>query len=246
MTEISYAHAPISVREDLTAAHRRAWHRLAHAGNWWTGAERVAIAAEVRQARHCKLCAVRKNSLSPHTIEGVHDRDSTLPETAVDVIHRVTTDPRRLTKAWFDRTMATRDISDAQYVEIIGEVVAIVSIDSFCWGLGVPLHPLPEPAPGEPSRHRPATARQEAAWVPMIPAADATGTEADLWQVDRTANVIRALSLVPDAVRQLLDLSDAHYIAMENFMDLTWGRSLSRAQTELIAGRVSALRECFY
>jgi hypothetical protein len=28
--------------------------------------------------------------------------------------------------------------------------------------------------------------------------------------------------------------------------DLTHGRSLSRAQMELIAGRVSALRECFY
>lgn len=246
MTEISYAHAPVPVREDLTAAHRRAWHRLAHAGNWWTGAERVAIAAEVRQARHCALCAVRKNALSPHAIEGVHDRASTLPEAAVDVIHRVTTDPRRLTKAWYDRIMATRTISDAQYVEIIGEVVAIVSIDSFCWGLGVPLHPLPEPQPGKPSRYRPATARLEAAWVPMIPAHEAVGAETDLWRVDRTANVIRAMSLVPDAVRQLLDLSDAHYISMENFMDLTWGRSLSRAQTELIAGRVSALRECFY
>ncbi len=59
--------------------------------------------------------------------------------------------------------MTTRDISDAQYVEIISEVVAIVSIDSFCWGLGVPLHPLPEPHPGEPSRYRPAAARQASA-----------------------------------------------------------------------------------
>jgi hypothetical protein len=80
----------------------------------------------------------------------------------------------------------------------------------------------------------------------MIPAPDATGAEADLWRVGQTANVIRALSLVPDAVRQLLDLSAAHYISMDNFMDLTWGRSLSRPQMELIADRVSALRECFY
>jgi len=29
-------------------------------------------------------------------------------------------------------------------------------------------------------------------------------------------------------------------------MDLTAGRSLDRAQIELIAGRVSALNECFY
>jgi len=246
MTEISYARAPVPVREDLTAAHRRTWQRLAQAGNWWTGAERIAIAAEVRQARQCALCAARKTALSPHTIEGTHDRASTLPAAAVDVIHRATTDPRRLTKAWFDKIMATKEISDAQYIEIIGEVVAVVSIDSFCWGLGVPLHPLPEPQPGEPSHYCPVTARQEAAWVPMIPAAEATGAEADLWHVGQTANVIRALSLVPDAVRQLLDLSAAHYISMDNFMDLTWGRSISRAQMELIAGRVSALRECFY
>jgi len=246
MAAISYVTAPVPVRADLLAAHQRTWQRLARAGNWWTGAERVAMAAEVRQARHCALCVERKTALSPHTIEGTHDRASTLPNAAVEVIHRVTTDPSRLTKAWFEKIMVTGELSDAQYVEIIGEVVAVVSIDSFCWGLGVPLHPLPEPEPGEPSRYRPATAVKEAAWLPMIPAHAATGNEADLWQVGRTANVIRALSLVPDAVRQLLDLSAAHYISMENFMDLTWGRSLSRAQTELIAGRVSALRECFY
>lgn len=246
MTALSYARAPVPVREDLTVAHRRTWQRLAQAGNWWTGAERVAIAAEVRQARRCALCTTRKSALSPHAIEGTHDHVSPLAAAAVDVIHRVTTDPRRLTKAWFDKIMATKELSDAQYVEIIGEMVAVISIDSFCWGLGVPFHPLPEPQPGNPSHYRPATARHESAWVPMIPASDATGAEADLWQVDRTANVIRALSLVPDAVRQLLDLSAAHYISMDNFMDLTWGRSLSRAQMELIAGRVSALRECFY
>jgi hypothetical protein len=42
--------ARIHVREDLAAAHDRAWARLARAGTWWTGAERVAIAAEARRA----------------------------------------------------------------------------------------------------------------------------------------------------------------------------------------------------
>lgn len=246
MTEISYANAPVPVREDLTAAHRRAWRRLAQAGNWWIGADRVAIAAEVRHARQCTLCAIRKTALSPYTIAGTHDRVSALPATAIDVIHRVTTDPRRLTKAWFESIMATKEITDAQYVEILGDVVAVVCIDSFCWGLGVPVHPLPYPQAGEPSHYRLTSARPEAAWVPMIPADGATGEEVDLWHFGRTANVFRALSLVPDAVRQLVELNTAHYVAMDNFMDLTWGRSLSRAQMELIAGRVSALRECFY
>ncbi len=247
MTDISYATAPAPVREDLPAAHHRAWQRLAQAGNWWTGAERVAIAAEVRHAWQCPLCKARKAALSPYTIAGTHNCVSTLSEAAVDVVHRVVTDPGRLTQAWFERTMASGEITDAQYVEIIDVVVAVVSIDRFCRGIGVPLHPLPEPEPGEPSRYRPATAQLETAWVPMIPVGGAVGAEADLWDAaGRVGNVIRALSLVPDAVRQLMDLSTAHYVPRDRLMDFAWGRSLSRAQMELIAGRVSALRGCFY
>jgi len=246
MTDISYATAPVAVREDLLAAHRRAWRRLAQAGNWWTGAERVAIAAEVRNAWQCSLCKARKAALSPYTIAGTHECISTLSQSAVDVIHRAVTDPGRLTQAWFERTMASGEITDAQYVEIIDVVVAVVSIDSFCRGIGVPLHPLPTPEPGEPSHYRPATAQLEAAWVPMIPVEGAIGAEADLWSTGRVGNVIRALSVVPDAVRQLMDLSTAHYVPRDRLMDFTWGRSLSRAQMELIAGRVSALRGCFY
>jgi hypothetical protein len=247
MSEISYAKAPVFVREDLPAAHRRAWQRLARPGNCWTGAERVAIAAEVRGAWQCALCKERKSALSPHVINGEHDRVSVLCEIAIDVIHRVVTDSGRLSKAWFDKTMASGEITDAQYVEIVDVVIAVVSIDSFCRGLGVLLHPLPEPLPGEPSRYRPVTAQLESAWVPMIPNGQATGAEADLYAPSgQTGNVIRALSLVPDAVRQLRDLSAAHYFALEEVMDLSKGRSLDRAQMELIAGRVSALRECFY
>lgn len=247
MAEISYATASVPVREDLLAAHRRAWRRLARAGNWWAGAERVVIAAEVRNAWRCPLCKERKAALSPYTIAGAHESVSKLPETAIDVIHRVVTDPGRLTQAWFEKTMTAGEISDGQYVEIIDVVVTVVSIDSFCRGIGVPLHPLPEPEPGEPSRYRPATARPEAAWVPMIPVGGAIGAEADLWDAaGRVGNVVRALSLVPDAVRQLKDLSAAHYVARDHLMDFAWGRSLSRAQMELIAGRVSALRGCFY
>ncbi len=58
--------------------------------------------------------------------------------------------------------------------------------------------------------------------------------------------MIRALSLVPDAVRQLQDLSAAHYLRPAEMIDLTRGRSIDRAQMELVAGRVSALSECFY
>src|SRR5581483_2953833 len=102
-----------------------------------------------------------------------------LPDAAIDAIHRVVTDSGRLTQCWFQQTMASGEITDAQYVEIIDVVVTVVSIDSFCRGIGVPLHPLPEPQEGEPSRYRPATAQLQEAWVPMIPVEGATGAEAD-------------------------------------------------------------------
>jgi alkylhydroperoxidase family enzyme len=245
MSEFSYADAPVAVRADLPEAHRRAWRRLAAPGTWWTGEERVAIAAEARNAARCGLCRRRKAALSPHAEEGEHDGLGALPDAAVDVIHRVVTDPGRLSRAWFEKTLAS-GLSDAQYVEIIGVVVTVVSIDSFCRGLGVPSQPLPGPEPGEPSRRRPPAAGPDGAWVAMIPQGRSAGPDADLLGAGRTPNVMRAMSLVPEEARGLLDLGAAHYLSTERMMDLRAGRALDRAQMELIAGRVSALNECFY
>jgi hypothetical protein len=246
MSDISYAGAPVPVRDDLAAAHRRAWERLAQPGNWWTGAQRVAMGGEIRNAARCALCRERKAALSPYGVAGEHDTVSDLPNAAVDVIHRVVTDPGRLSRKWFDGVLVA-GLSDAEYVEVIGVVVTVFSIDSFCRGLGVDLHPLPAPVEGAPSRYRPASACDEGAWVATIPGTRATGAEKDLYgSAAYAANVIRALSLVPDAVRQLQDLSAAHYLRPAEMIDLTRGRSIDRAQMELVAGRVSALRECFY
>jgi len=83
--------------------------------------------------------------------------------------------------------------------------------------------------------------------VPWVPEGLAKGSEADLYETPRTGNVIKALSLVPDEVRQLKDLSQAHYLGVAEMMDLdTTDRAIDRRQIELVAGRVSALRECFY
>ncbi|MFP6683683.1 MAG: alkylhydroperoxidase-related (seleno)protein, partial [Polyangiaceae bacterium] len=69
------------VREDMLVAYRRAWDRLAEPGTWWTGAERVAIAAESRVAENCEFCERRAEALSPHSETGQHDGPSgeTLP-----------------------------------------------------------------------------------------------------------------------------------------------------------------------
>ena len=170
-----------------------------------------------------------------------------LPPVAIEAVHRIATDPGRLKREWFEALLSS-GLGDAAYVELLGVVVTVVATDSFCRAIGVPLHPLPAPLPGEPTRVRPATACDEGAWVPSIPSGAAGGSEADLYDdlPGPAPNVIRALSLVPDALRTLKDLGGVHYMTTAEMTDLTHGRSLSRAQMELIAGRVSALRECFY
>lgn len=246
---ITYDGAADAVRADLVAAQQRAWERLGRAGTWWSGAQRLAIAAEVRRAAGCALCAARRASLSPYTVAGAHSATPLLPAAAVDAVHRVTTDPGRLTRAWFD-AIVDSGLLDGQYVELLGVVVTVVSIDSFCRGLGVAPHPLPAPQAGEPTRYRPAGLRDDGAWVPMLPNGLRQGPEADLWGDSpggRTGNVIRALSLVPDEVRTLKELSAAHYMTTLEMMDLRAPRgALDRRQVELVAGRVSSRRGCFY
>jgi len=96
--------------------------------------------------------------------------------------------------------MAAGELTDAQYVEIVDVVVVVISIDSFCRGIGVPLHPLPEPEAGEPSRYRPAESRKTDAWVPTLSWGQAGAKEADLVS-GPVSNIRRALTLVPDESR---------------------------------------------
>ncbi len=245
MLYFDYTASSASVSDELVAVHRAFWENLANPGSWWTGAERVAIAAETRRARACSLCRKRREGLSPASVQGEHDHLGALGPAAVDAVHRISTDPGRLTRAWYEQTLAA-GLTDAQYVELLSVLVFVISIDNFNRALGVPLEPLPEARAGGPSRYRPKTARMDGAYVPMIPASDATGAEADLWNKNQTANVIRALSLVPDAVRMLKKLSSAHYIPFEEVVNPRFRRHLDRSQIELIAGRVSVLNECFY
>ena len=249
--EIRYE-AP-GVREDLRAAQGRYWRRLARPGANWSGAERVAIAREARHAPRCEFCGRLRAALSPHALAGAHDiapgNAGLLPAPAVDAVHRIVNDASRLTRAWHERTLAA-GLTDGQYVELVGTVVSVLSIDAFCRAIGAPLHPLPEPEPGAASGYRPATAAQDGeSWVPMVPFDNAGAPEADLWPAKRTGNVIRALSLAPDEVRTLNDLGGAHYIDHGFVRDPSATRAdgaLTRAQIELVAGRVSILNDCFY
>ena len=247
MNVFDYKESPYPIRSDIIEAHRTYWSRLSSPGNWWTGAERVGIAAECRAARQCSFCEERKNSLSPYTGVDKHEPGSDLSARAVDAVHRIVTDQTRITQRWIESN-AEAGIGVEAYVELSGVVVAVLSIDEFHRALGLPFESLPKPKSGEPDHYRPMNLAHDTGFVPMIPPDGAVGNEADLWPTEFSANVLRALSVVPDAVRSWKDLSSAQYLSMHgmgNFVRQD-DRSIDRAQMEIVAGRVSSCNECFY
>lgn len=219
---------------------------IARPGTWWTGAERVALARESRNGTTCALCRARKEAVSPNAVQGDHDTLGVLPQSVVDVAHRIRTDPARLSKPWFDSVVGG-GLSVEKYVELVGVVTMTAGLDFFARALGVPVAEIPAPRPGEPTRHRPAGARPGEAWVPMVAVEDAVGPEDGMYGGQNLVpNIMRALSLVPDSVRALVASSNAHYFEMDTMMDPLAKRDLDRRGVELIASRVSALNECFY
>lgn len=247
-TSFDYSTSGYDIRPDLSQAYSEVWGKIAAPGNWWRGKDRVAIAAQVRAAKECQLCRERKKALSPFAVNGSHNAQSDLPEVAIDAVHRLTTDPSRLTEAWLSECNE-QGLSAEQYIELLGIVVAVISIDAFHRAMGFEMEDLPTPVSGEPSGYRPKSAIKADAWVPVISAAMAEGDEADLYGGQtRAGNVISAMSLVPDSVRILKTLSSAQYIPDYLVPDPTsnGGRKISRAQMELLAARVSVMSDCFY
>lgn len=247
MVGIDYSAAGVPIRDDLRDAHRALWEHVRAPGSWWSGAERVAVVAESRAAQRCPLCQARKDALSPHAIQGRHESSGALPDAAVEVIHRLRTDPGRLSRAWYEQILAA-GLSEAQYVELIALVAMAAGVDAFARALGIEAFALPDPQPGRPSHYRPAAATSHGAWVPTLAAADVQGSEADLYGGAPLApNIASALSLVPAEARMLGQLAARHYMAIEHVPDPTYhSGALERAQMELVAARVSALNQCFY
>ena len=251
VNELSYGDAPVKIRADLAGAHARAWRRLAEPGVWFDGATRVAIAAETRNASSCKLCAERKDALSPYNVPGEHDSLGDLPDGALETIHRIATDPGRLMQSWVHGLLDDGGMSDAEYVETGGVVVTIIAIDTFARSVGIERPALPDPVAGEPSRVRPAGAKLTGAWVPWVAPEDRTQTEIDQGLYGEggpfIAHIRRALSLVPAEAIGFFDLVENQYLPgreMRNFGEEY--RAITHSQIELIAGRISVLNQCLY
>src|SRR5918911_2529156 len=124
MSALSFASAELRIRSDLIDAHEQAWAAIARPGTWLTGERRVAVAAEVRRALECQLCARIKAALSPNAVQGAHDTLGRLQGAEVELVHRVASDPGRRSESWAHSVLA-RGVGDGEYIEIVG-VVAMV------------------------------------------------------------------------------------------------------------------------
>ena len=218
---------PVPVREDLATALRRSWADIGRPGTWWTGHERVAIAAVARAER------IQRNE-PPWRRDHSRPLLAPLPEKAVEAARKIGADPSHLDREWAAGVVA--ELGDAPYVELASVVVTTVAADAFCEAMGIEHEPLSQPGSGEPTRERPEGMGDIGAWVPV---------QVVEW---RRANVARALSLVPEGVRTFFRMVVAMYSGTgTDFTEMVWDhRPLARPQVELIAARVSALNQCFY
>ena len=240
------------IREDLTAAIETGWADLGRPGTWWTGAERVAIAAEARNAMACPLCAARKQALSASMVAGAHASLGILPDAAVEAIHRIRTDAGRLGESWF-ATIIAAGLSEDQYVELVAVVAIVAAVDGFDFAAGLPVRALPDPRPGAPSRRRPRNPSRGPAWVSVLMPDDRMPDEPDQF-LDHPgprerghAHIHLTISLVPDSAIQFWTVQEAMYQRGPMMRDFARDyRAISHAQIELVAARVAALNQCLY
>lgn len=251
MNAFELSQSALPIRNDLKLAYAEYWQALARPGTWWSGAQRVAIAEESRKAVACEFCAQRKQALSPYNFPGEHQSadgsKTVLPAHAIDAVHRVVTDQSRITKSYID-AINSEGVSYLALVELIGVTVTVFSIDESLRALGLAMEPLPAPVAGEPTQYTPPGLSTDTGQLPMIAAKQVGPEERDLWPKERSANVLRALSAVPNAVREWMLVANAQYLSMKQMMTMLADthRSLNRMQMELVAGRVSSHNECFY
>ncbi len=192
------------------------------------------MAEVARAADDCRLCKTRKAALSPSGVEGHHDGPGMLAPTLLDAIHRIRTDPGRLTKRWFDSVVA--EIGEGPYVEMVSVVNSLVIVDTLHRSLGQALPALPDPVAGPPTGEPAGDVVDAGAWVPI------TRAPRDMADTGLPAvpNIFRAMGLVPRAVELFFGTFRPHYALKDIKL------SLSQAQAEYVASRVSALNECFY
>jgi alkylhydroperoxidase family enzyme len=238
---------PLSPGEHTKAGLDQAWAQLGQAGGWFDGQERIAIATQARAARQCGFCGELKAALSPYAVEGEHGESQTdFSNPAVDTIHRIATDPGRLSERWYAE-LADAGMSPEELVEITSIVGVVTIADTLARALSQPERPLPTPGDGEPHRQPVAGTTVERGWVPMVEPESAEGMLKLMYDellsgAGFVFNVARALTSVPEAVRDFFSAFLPNYSTHGPVRP----GGLDRTQVELLASSTSAWNDCFY
>lgn len=220
-----------SASELIDEAVAAAETALVSSGDWLDGPQRREAWRHTRDARTNALDEARKQAISPNAVAGSHPAGTHLSAEAVDVVHRIASDPGRLSRSWADEVIAA--LGDGVYTELVGVAAIAAVVDTLAWALDERTRPIGDAVDGGPARVRPDDVGDVGAWVPQsVEVAN--------------ANVSRALSLVPTTNRAWGGLVNACYSRGAGFYDLAWERALSRPQVELVAARTTAELECFY
>ena len=136
-------------------AHEAAIADLGRPGDWLTADQRVDVWRQVRDAATHPLDRARAAAVTPHAVEGSHEATDHLPAAAVEVAHRIASDPGRLTRTWADEQIAA--LGEETYTEVVGvtstpstsiflgqaadvsfmAVSRLGSLGACCWGQGI-------------------------------------------------------------------------------------------------------------
>ena len=141
----------IASRPGLDQAFSKEWAFLAAPGTWFSGHDRVEIAAEARRAM------------------AGEPPGSALPTEESEVVRMVAASSPLISAEWV-AGLEDRGVTLPAYVEIIGIVSRLSAVDHFHRALGHPFAPLPEPQAGEPTRLAPPMDLIVGkSFVPMVP-----------------------------------------------------------------------------
>jgi hypothetical protein len=206
------------VRADLRDAHETGLRHLATPGPRFDAQTRIEIALVARDAY------LTAEPIAPWV--NASDR----PE--LTLAYRLARHASTITETWFFGI----GLDPLAAAEVVGIVITIVPITALNRALGFAVPTLPPAVSGSPtgtyaSNLEPATLN----WLPVTAPAD------------ERAAVLQALSALPTEDENLWRLASAQYMSDKQMADPCFTRgTLSRAQMELVAGRLSKMRECFY
>jgi hypothetical protein len=222
----------IDIRPDLVAAQVAAWRHVTSPGASWTGVERATIAKVALAALDDATPLAPWES--PTKAGREMPDDGILSDGVIDATYRIARHAATLTEDWY-RAQVELGIDPFAYVEMVAVICAVAAVDGFFRATGLERPALPTPVEGEPHRQHPVVEPATLNWVPVaVPA-------------DQAAAVVQGLSAAPADADNVWKLAAAQYIPVDEMGELRWSRgTLTRADMELVAARLSAARECFY